>query len=438
MEEDIHRTPATQVANRVQERLLKAIDVAQEKIDYEAAHNSELLKALDIVKQFLRTSGRVCYGGTAMNAILPARKRFYDPETDLPDYDFFTPDVEKDISDLVAKLKGAGFKDVYHRVGMHEGTYKILVNFVPIADISKIPEHLYAVLHRRAVIKGGLRYVDADILRMMMYLEMSRPKGEVARWEKVYERLQLINEAFPPKRLVGAGHPTRRAKRGGLNADTERRILDVCIKHQRPLLSGATSLGAFYRGVVDGKVRVFAGRNHSGPVAFLSPDLRADVKELEGALGGAAVKVISHAARGELVPEYVEVRLRGQPVALLFKETACHSYLNFPVPDGRSVAVASMDTLITMYYSIGIFTKRAKALMRGALADIPTLVATAERNRAAAKPHIPAFPLTCSGYQKGFATLLREKVMRIQREKARSGTRTRKRSRSLSKKRAGD
>ena len=436
MEEDIHRTLTAHVAERVQERLLKAIDTAQERADYEAAHNSELLKALDIVKQFLRTSGRVCYGGTAMNAILPARKRFYDPETDLPDYDFFTPDVEKDIADLVAKLKAAGFKDVYHRVGIHEGTYKILVNFVPIADISKIPEHLYAVLHRRAVIKGGLRYVDADILRMMMYLEMSRPKGEVTRWEKVYERLQLINETFPPKRLEG----TYRVKRGGLSVDTERRILDVCVKNQRPLLSGG--LGAFYKGIVSGKVRVFDGRSHSGPVAFLSPDLRGDIKSLEEALGGAGVKTISHAARGELVPEYVEVRLKGQPVALLFKETACHSYLNFPVPDGRSVAVASMDTLITMYYSIGIFTKRAKALMRGALADLPTLVENVERNRSAAKPHIPAFPLTCSGYQKGFATLLREKVMRIQREKAAATTRKRGRSgpraKTVSKKRTGD
>ncbi len=433
MEEDIHRTPATQVANRVQERLLKAIDTAQEKIDYEAAHNSELLKALDIVKQFLRTSGRVCYGGTAMNAILPARKRFYDPETDLPDYDFFTPDVDKDIADLVAKLKAAGFKDVYHRVGMHEGTYKILVNFVPIADISRIPEHLYAVLHRRAVVKGGLRYVDADILRMMMYLEMSRPKGEVARWEKVYERLQLINTTFPPKRIEG----TRKAGGGPrLAPDTERRILDVCIKHQRPLLSGVVSLGEFYKGVVTGKVRVFSGRGgHPGPVAFLSPDLRADVKELEGVLGGTGVKVISHAARGELVPEYVEIRLKGRPVALLFREAACHSYLNFPVPDGRSVAVASMDTLITLYYSIGVFTKRAKALMGRALADLPTLVETAERNRAAVKPHIPAFPLTCSGYQKGFATLLREKVMRIQREKDKSRAQTRRRSRTVSKKR---
>ncbi len=418
MEEDIHRTQSAHVAERVQERLLGAISKAQEKIDYDAAHNVELLKALDTVKKFLRTSGRVCYGGTAMNAILPAKKRFYDPEVDLPDYDFFTPSIDADTELLVSNLKAAGFKDVYHRVGMHEGTRKILVNFVPIADISEIPEQLYGILHQRSVNRGGLRYVDPDILRMMMYLELSRPKGEVDRWEKVYERLQLINMAFPPKRLAGTRRAGRAQERGKqLPQDVYRTLLDFCIKHQRPLLTGG--LASFYRGVVNGKGNIFSS-NHSGPVGFLSPNLKGDVKELEEVFGGnSAIAVTYHTARGELVPEYVEIRRSGFPIALLFKETACHSFLNFPVPDGRSVAVASMDTLITVYYAIGIFTKRAKALLNAELANLPTLVECVERNRTVAKPRIPAFPLTCSGYQKGFATLLREKVMRIQREKTR-------------------
>jgi hypothetical protein len=40
-----------------------------------------------------------------------------------------------------------------------------------------------------------------------------------------------------------------------------------------------------------------------------------------------------------------------------------------------------------------------------------------ERNRAAASPAIPSFSLNCRGYQKGYSTLLREKIVRIQEEK---------------------
>jgi hypothetical protein len=61
---------------------------------------------------------------------------------------------------------------------------------------------------------------------------------------------------------------------------------------------------------------------------------------------------------------------------------------------------------------------------------IANFVVLAEKNRGLANPHVPSFPLSCRGYQKGFSTLLREKFHRIQREK--EGTRqTRKKTSAL-------
>ena len=34
---------------------------------------------------------------------------------------------------------------------------------------------------------------------MAMYLELSRPKGDVSRWEKVLKRLTLLNKHYPVK-----------------------------------------------------------------------------------------------------------------------------------------------------------------------------------------------------------------------------------------------
>ena len=34
---------------------------------------------------------------------------------------------------------------------------------------------------------------------MSMYLELSRPKGDVSRWEKVLPRLKLLNRYYPMK-----------------------------------------------------------------------------------------------------------------------------------------------------------------------------------------------------------------------------------------------
>jgi hypothetical protein len=64
MEEDIDysRTPL------VKDRIRTLIDAAEERQRYEEAHNPEALKALSVIRNFIRRRGRVCYGGTAMNA----------------------------------------------------------------------------------------------------------------------------------------------------------------------------------------------------------------------------------------------------------------------------------------------------------------------------------------------------------------------------------
>ena len=49
------------------------------------------------------------------------------------------------------------------------------------------------------IVKKGIRYAPPDFLRMSMYLELSRPDGDVSRWEKVQKRLVLLNTHYPLK-----------------------------------------------------------------------------------------------------------------------------------------------------------------------------------------------------------------------------------------------
>ena len=42
-------------------------------------------------------------------------------------------------------------------------------------------------------------YCPPDFLRMLMFLELSRPLGDVTRWEKVLKRLTLLNNNYPLK-----------------------------------------------------------------------------------------------------------------------------------------------------------------------------------------------------------------------------------------------
>jgi len=412
MEEDINTALYTQTEKRIKERLGSIVELAEQRNKYEAAHDPDVNRALEIVRQFIVRKRRVCYGGTAMNAILPKEKQFYNPEMDLPDYDFFTPDGPNDIQQLVKDLVQEGFKNVHHRLGIHEGTSKIFVNFVAIADITNISKEVYGIFLSRAVKRNEMYYTDPDILRMMMYLEISRPKGMVSRWDKVFDRLQLINSFFPPKggRQVG----TTRKNSAKAHGEIQGLLYNYCIDNYRVLITG--SLDKYYSVVIRKTTPNFNLQELTGPIGFLCPDVKADAKIIQRFLGGPEkCKLLLHKPRGEIVPVHVEVRYAGVPVAFLLEEAGCHAYLNFPLKDGRSIAIASLDTLITIYYSLAIFTKRLKELIPGINYKIAQFVKLAEENRRSKSPKIPSFPLSCRGYQKGFATLLREKADRVKK-----------------------
>jgi len=48
------------------ERLEAAVDNATELLGFETAHNPEILYAIDIIEDYIKSKKRVCYGGTAI------------------------------------------------------------------------------------------------------------------------------------------------------------------------------------------------------------------------------------------------------------------------------------------------------------------------------------------------------------------------------------
>ena len=412
MEEDL-RSKESITKTIVEKRLEQVVDKAQERIDKEAAANPELRFALDIVERFLKKKKRVCYGGTAMNAQLPKELQFYSEEKDLPDYDFFTPNIEEDTEEIVNDLKKAGFEEVANRVGMHDGTKKILVNYVAVADISEMESDVYEMIEKRSVIVKGIHYTDPDILRMMMYLELSRPKGEVRRWVKVYDRLQLMNKAFPMKKCV---KEERKPKQIPLGLRKE--IHEFCIENKK-ILAGARLEKVYFKSMESSTPIPWETRE-GGAVVFYSADPKKDALTLRQRLRLPQLDIRYFPAMGEVVPARLEMSVGKKPFALLIQETACHSFNTMKDEKGRTVLIASLDTLISLYLSLAIFTRDEKYIFGFSLlcAAERFIDVNTQLQRSKRIGQFPPFPLFCRGYQKGYPTLLREKVERIAKEKA--------------------
>ena len=71
----------------------------------------------------------------------------------------------KELADIYYK---AGFEEVVAKAGVHSGTFKVFVNFMPVADITYLVPELYKNLLKKGVNIAGIRYCPPNYLRMLM------------------------------------------------------------------------------------------------------------------------------------------------------------------------------------------------------------------------------------------------------------------------------
>jgi hypothetical protein len=178
--------------------LRNAVEVAEKKKKIKM--RSPIMEQIfTIVEKFIKSKKLICYGGIAINNILPKKEQFYDINLDYPDYDFFSANAMSDAKELADIYFENGFEEVEAKAGVHTGTYKIYVNFISVADITFMDSYLFNILQNNCITKNNIYYAPPNFLRMSAYLELSRPDGDVSRWEKIWKRLVLLNMYFPIK-----------------------------------------------------------------------------------------------------------------------------------------------------------------------------------------------------------------------------------------------
>ena len=143
--------------------LRSAVDTIDKKTGRSKINNPDIKEIIHIVEGFLKTTRRICYGGTAINNILPLEDQFYDKSVELPDYDFFSPDPLDDAKKLADIYYKKGFTEVEAKSGVHAGTFKVFVNFIPVADITYLVPELYKKIQKKSILVAGIHYTPLII-----------------------------------------------------------------------------------------------------------------------------------------------------------------------------------------------------------------------------------------------------------------------------------
>lgn len=405
------------------EILRAAVDKAEEQAARSLTRSEEVQKIIRIVERFLRKKKLVCYGGTAINNILPANDQFYNKEIEIPDYDFFSANALDDAKELADIYLSEGYRDIEAKSGVHHGTYKVFVNFIPVADITFIPKELFKAIQQKGIKINGIYYAPPDYLRMAMYLELSRPKGDVSRWEKVLKRLTLLNKHYPMKNPNCETMNFMRKFEGSQeDAHSIYHIVKNTAIDQDMVFFGGYASEVYSKYMPKQSRTQYKNKHPDFDLLSDDPETSANIiKERLQDEGFKNIKIYKKPGFGEIIAPHYEITTEQDTVAFVYKPLACHSY-NILKIKGRKVKVATIDTMLSIYLAF-LYADRPYYEHDRIYCMAQYLFSVQSKNRLQQKGPLKRFSLQCIGQQQTLEDMRTEKNEKYEELKNKRNTR---------------
>ena len=390
-----------------------AISNIEENLKKTEVNDPKLKKILNILEQFIKKKELICYGGLAINNILPYQDQFYDFTKEIPDYDVFSKNALEDAKELADLFSKKGFEEVEAKAAIHSGTYKVFVNFIPIADITQMDKKIFKKFKSDAVKIDNIYYSSPNFLKMASHLELSRPEGDISRWNKVYKRLQLLNKNYPmdldacgKKNLTNMFLSESKSK----NKDVEELIYFTVrntLISRNVVFFGGFAMRLFLKEYNNFEIKEF---KKIADFDVISTNAKSIATILKERLQNSKIKnviVKKQNPLGELLNTSYEILVNNDVVARIFLPVGCHNYNKIKYKS-KEIKIATVDTMLN-YYLAFMYSNMSKQEQYKILCMSQFLTNIVKKNRANNEGMLKRFSLNCIGVQKTLSTIRKEK-----------------------------
>ena len=218
-----------------------------------------------------------------------------------------------------------------------------------------------------------------------------------------------------------------------LKVEQAQYIISYIIQNRR-IFAGADLVQFYEKSYYQGRQKTNWLLSTKKPIIFLSPDAAEDAKQIKNELSSIqdeadndnAITIKSVDSKGiDLIPSLKIIKQGKKTVAFIIQQVACHSYYNIPIDEksgfghtfNKLLRIASMDTLITLYFSLGLLDSNTFDI--GAIEclanEMVELSIKARKNPN--KFPFPFISIKCAGHQTSLSSLIRAKVQRITQRK---------------------
>jgi hypothetical protein len=290
---------------------------------------------------------------------------------------------------------------------------------------------------------NGIQYAPIHYLRMACFVELSRPRGDVSRWEKVFHRLNLLNKYYPlestvPCELVELqrsmsapsvaetvtvkDHNGKKVEKTTVfqEEDIHDWVRDVLIKEGAVFFGGyAASLYAYY---MSEEGRKWVSKIPDFDVLAEHPaKLAREVVATLKKHGIQSARIIEHSAVDDVIPRHWQIEVFGRDtVCFIFETIACHSYNTISVK-GQELRVATIDTMLSLYL-IFIYAGRPYFYRQRIICMAQFLFDVEQNNRSKNRGVLRRFTMECIGKQTTMMDIRNKKAAKFAELKGKKNT----------------
>ena len=241
-----------------------------------------------------------------------------------------------------------------------------------------------------------------------MYLELSRPAGDISRWEKVLKRLTLLNKNYPLSAKQCATVEFQRQMSESEYSDNIYENVQRTLIDQGVIFFGGYAL-SMYSQYMPKNLKHKLQKIPDFDVLSEEPMLTAQIiKERLADINVKDVKNIKRPGLGEVIAPNYEIKVGKDTVAFIYEPLACHSY-NIVKDQGYDVKIATIDTMLSFWLAF-LYANRPYYDKDRILCMSKYLFDVQEKNRLAQKGLLKRFSINCMGHQETIEEMRAEKA----------------------------
>ena len=385
---------------------------------------------LKVIEQFISDNKRICYGGTAINNILPKNKQFYDYDIDIPDYDFFSPNAIDDTKKLCNILS---YYNIYHieaKSAFFVGTYKIFVNFIPIADITQINTDFYNSLLKNSILVNQILYTNTDFLRMSLHQELARPLGDISRWEKIYKRLFILNDFYPI--ILKSNYKNNCKFISGIKDkhffNIYNQLFSIFIDNEVIFCNHNIISNVFYKHLkTKNKKKFYCSNNKKDLFLCYTNDITQLINTIKLNNIIKESNYISfqfHESKYKFIGNFVFIHFKKKIIGIIFETNSCLSY-NSVLYFKKNIKIGNIDMLLNLYFSLLLMDEipisnnilyKQISILYNIISNYESLINT--HNGVDNLPNeLKRFNLPCIGTQDDYQNILQQRTRKYKKLK---------------------